>query len=65
MKLINLLESYVFDENLILDIAIEGAVGYFLDGSEEHGVLNLERFRFKHIYVFRLEYRRIRWLNAI
>ena len=37
-----LIESYVFDENLILDIAIEGAVGYFLDGSEEHGVLNLK-----------------------
>lgn len=37
-----LIESYIFDENLILDIAIEGAVGYFLDGSEEHGVLNLK-----------------------
>ena len=37
-----LIESYVFDENLILDIAIEGAVGYFLDGSAEHGLLNLK-----------------------
>lgn len=37
-----LIESYIFDENLILDIAIEGAVGYFLDGSEKYGILNLK-----------------------
>ena len=37
-----LIESYVFDENLILDIAIEGAVGYFLKGSGEQGVLDLK-----------------------
>ena len=37
-----LIESYIFDENLNLDIAIEGAIGYFLKGSGEYGVLNLK-----------------------
>ena len=36
-----LIESHLFDENLILDIAIEGAVGYFLNGSDTNGILNL------------------------
>ena len=36
-----LLESHLFDENLVLDIAIEGAVGYFLNGSDTDGILNL------------------------
>lgn len=36
-----LLESHLFNENLVLDIAIEGAVGYFLNGSDTDGILNL------------------------
>lgn len=36
-----LLESHLFDENLILDIAIEGAIGYFISGSNINGILNL------------------------
>ena len=36
-----LIESYLFDENLILDINIEGAIGYFLNNSDKHSVLNL------------------------
>lgn len=40
----NLIESFLFNKNLILDIAIEGSVGYFLYGSDEHGVLNLKGF---------------------
>ena len=46
-----LLESHLFDENLILDIAIEGAVGYFLNGSESNGVLNLKGYDTKS-YMF-------------
>lgn len=37
----NLIESFLFDENLNLDIAIDGSVGYFLNNSENHNVLNL------------------------
>ena len=37
----NLIESHLFDENLILDIAIKGEVGYFFDGSEKNDILNL------------------------
>jgi hypothetical protein len=36
----NLIESFLFDENLILDIDIEGAVGYFLKNSD-NSILNL------------------------
>lgn len=39
-----LIESHLFDENLILDIAIEGAVGYFLNGSDKYGTLNLKGY---------------------
>ena len=39
-----LIESFLFDENLILDIAIEGSVGYFLNGSDKDGVLNLNGY---------------------
>ena len=46
-----LLESYLFDENLILDIAIEGAVGYFLNGSDSNSVLNLKGYDTKS-YMF-------------
>ena len=46
-----LLESHLFDENLILDIAIEGAVGYFLNGSDSNGVLNLKGYDTK-TYMF-------------
>lgn len=37
----NIIESHLYDENLFLDINIEGNVGYFLNGSEKHGILNL------------------------
>lgn len=47
----NLIESYLFDENLFIDIAIEGAIGYFLKGSEKHGLLNLTGFDTK-TYMF-------------
>jgi hypothetical protein len=40
----NLIESYLFDENLILDIGIEGNIGYFLKGSEKYGILNLKGY---------------------
>lgn len=40
----NLIESFLFNKNLYLDIAIEGSVGYFLYGSDEHGILNLKGF---------------------
>lgn len=36
-----LIESHLFDENLVLDIAIKGDIGYFLDGSENNDILNL------------------------
>ena len=36
-----LIESHLFDEKLVLDIAIEGEIGYFLDGSEKNNILNL------------------------
>lgn len=40
----NLIESFLFDENLILDIAIEGSIGYFVNGYNADGVLNLKGF---------------------
>ena len=46
-----LIKSYLFDENLNLDIAIEGAVGYFLNGSNTDGVLNLTGYDTK-TYMF-------------
>ena len=46
-----LIESHLFDENLILDIAIEGAVGYFLNGSDTNGILNLTGYDTKS-YMF-------------
>jgi hypothetical protein len=46
-----LIKSYLFDEDLILDIAIEGAIGYFLNGSENNGVLNLKGYDTKS-YIF-------------
>lgn len=39
-----LIDSFIFDENLILDIAIEGSIGYFLKGSNKDGVLNLKGY---------------------
>lgn len=46
-----LIESHLFDEDLILDIAIEGAVGYFLNGSNTDGILNLTGYDTKS-YMF-------------
>lgn len=46
-----LIESHLFDENLIFDIAIEGAVGYFLNGSNTNGILNLTGYDTKS-YMF-------------
>ena len=40
----NLIESHLFDKNCLLDIAVEGAVGYFLDGSEKNDILNLTAY---------------------
>lgn len=40
----NLIESHLFEENLVLDIAIEGEIGYFLKGSDEYGTLNLNGY---------------------
>ena len=40
----NFLESNLFDENLLLDIAIEGNIGYFLKGSDKYGILNLNGY---------------------
>jgi hypothetical protein len=40
----NLLESVLFDENLLLDIAIEGNIGYFIKGSDKYGILNLNGY---------------------
>lgn len=40
----NLIESFVYNENLILDIAIEGAIGYFLTNSSKDGILNLRGY---------------------
>ena len=40
----NLIESYLFDNNLKLDIAIEGNIGYFLNEHSEHNILNLKGY---------------------
>ena len=39
-----LIDSFLFDPNLNLDIAIEGTIGYFLKGSNKDGVLNLKGY---------------------
>ena len=39
-----LIESHLFDNNLFLDIAIDGTVGYFLKGSDVNGILNLNGY---------------------
>jgi hypothetical protein len=39
-----LIESFLFDQNSNLDIAIEGTIGYFLKGSNKDGVLNLKGY---------------------
>ena len=36
-----LIESFAFDKNLILDISIDGYIGYFISGSNKDGILNL------------------------
>jgi hypothetical protein len=46
-----LIESFKYTENINLDIAIDGVVGYFLNGSNKHGVLNLKGFD-THSYMF-------------
>ena len=38
------IEGFVYDKNLLLDIAIEGNIGYFLNNSEVYGVLNLNGY---------------------
>lgn len=40
----NLIESFAYNENLVLDIAIEGAIGYFLTNSSKDGILNLKGY---------------------
>ena len=40
----NLIESHLYDENIFLDIAIEGNIGYFLKGSDQYGILNLNGY---------------------
>ena len=40
----NLIRSDLFNENLLLDIAIEGNIGYFLKGSDKYGILNLNGY---------------------
>mgnify|MGYP003302286147 CR=1 FL=1 len=46
-----LIESHLFDGKKLLDIAIEGAVGYFLDGSENNDILNLTGYD-TYMYIF-------------
>ena len=46
-----LIETFEFDDNLLLDIAVEGAIGYFLNGSNKEGVLNLKGYD-THTYMF-------------
>jgi hypothetical protein len=47
----NLIESFLFDENLFLDIAIEGNIGYFLKGDNKYGILNINGYDTKQ-YMF-------------
>lgn len=47
----NLIESFLFDENLFLDIAIEGNIGYFLKNYKEYGILNINGYDTKQ-YMF-------------
>ena len=46
-----LINSYLFDNNIILDIAIEGSIGYFLNGLNEYGILNLTGYDSEN-YIF-------------
>lgn len=46
-----LIETFEIDDNLLLDIAVEGAIGYFLNGSNKDGVLNLKGYD-THTYMF-------------
>lgn len=46
-----LVESYAFEKDLILDIAIEGKVGYFLNNSDKEGILYLKGYDTK-TYMF-------------
>ena len=46
-----LIESFLFNKNLILDIAIDGNIGYFINCSEQYGLLNLTGFDTKE-YIF-------------
>jgi hypothetical protein len=39
-----LIDSFLFENNLVLDIAIDGTIGYFLNGSKKHGFLDLTGF---------------------
>ena len=39
-----LIESIAFDKSLVLDIAIEGYIGFFLKNSDLHGILNLKGY---------------------
>lgn len=39
-----LIESILFDKDLVLDIDIEGAIGYFLKGYEKDSVVNLNGY---------------------
>ena len=46
-----LIESFLFKQDLLLDIAIEGNIGYFLKGSDTDGILNLKGYDTKS-YMF-------------
>ena len=46
-----LIESFLFDKNSLLDIAIEGSIGFFLNNSDKFGVLNLKGYDTK-TYMF-------------
>lgn len=47
----NLIESVLYKENSILDIAIEGTIGYFLNNYKNYSVLNLTGYDTKN-YMF-------------
>lgn len=47
----NVIESFLFNEKLSLDIAIEGSVGYFVNNYNKYNVLNLKGFDTKS-YMF-------------
>ena len=45
------IDTFLFDGDKNLDIAIDGAIGYFLKGSNKNGILNLKGFDTKS-YIF-------------